>query len=93
MTAKRAPERSGVGGHWEPDVRCTRPPLRPPAGAYGPASLSGLLLEHAVGGLVLPTRYTHPVPPTLVPYPPGTRLAVTAMHEYTGRGCRGDMYI
>ena len=53
------------------------PPLRTPAGSYGPASLGGLAPRAAgtlaAGTLVLPTRYTlpatHPVYPPCTPHP------------------------
>ena len=56
---------------------CISPPLRLPAGAYGPASLGYAPLLSGWVYPVLPSRYTHPSPYPGIPTRPHTPLHAT----------------
>ena len=81
---------------WYPGARarCTHPPhSRPCRPSGGPLRWWVCSSRGRAGGLVVP-GITHPVYPSSPQYPArGTRLAVTAMHEYDRRGDTWDMYI
>ena len=72
---------------------CLDHPLRPLQGLRGPLRCQVTSPRAKRAGWVypvLPTRYTHPYRTTR---PVQALLAVTAMHEYAGRGDTWDMHI
>ena len=62
MDSGAGPVAQRSGWSMGPGALCISPPLRTPAGSYGPASLGYAPLYSAGTDPVLPSRYTHPVP-------------------------------